>query len=170
MLEMNARGEFNAFERIELYAALNNQRTRKALGITVESSPRKQTAKGLTRNDIRKKLDRETVDYLRTLPEIVRRVQGGRIYYTNSFRTQATARYAMGDRPVDIFRDNGIGPEVIGYKRIERCIARWKENPDELSTVDSRTSRLKRIEEEIKYLEQQAKKIRLAEDKEASKQ
>ena len=45
-----------------------------------------------------KKLDRETVDYLRTLPEIVRRVQGGRIYYTNSFRTQATARYAMGDR------------------------------------------------------------------------
>ena len=85
-----------------------------------------------------KKLDRETVDYLRTLPEIVRRVQGGRIYYTNSFRTQATARYAMGDRPVDIFRDNGIGPEVIGYKRIERCIARWKENPDELSTVDSR--------------------------------
>ena len=31
MLEMNARGEFNAFERIELYAALNNQRTRKAL-------------------------------------------------------------------------------------------------------------------------------------------
>ena len=90
-----------------------------------------------------KKLDRETVDYLRTLPEIVRRVQGGRIYYTNSFRTQATARYAMGDRPVDIFRDNGIGPEVIGYKRIE---------------------------EEIKYLEQQAKKIRLAEDKEASKQ
>lgn len=42
MLEMNARGEFNAFERIELYAALNNQRTRKALGITVESSPRKQ--------------------------------------------------------------------------------------------------------------------------------
>ena len=34
MLEMNARGE--------LYAALNNQRTRKALGITVESSPCKQ--------------------------------------------------------------------------------------------------------------------------------
>lgn len=29
-------------ERIELYAALNNQRTRKALGITVESSPCKQ--------------------------------------------------------------------------------------------------------------------------------
>lgn len=42
MLEMSARGEFNAFERIELYAALNNQRTRKALGITVESSPCKQ--------------------------------------------------------------------------------------------------------------------------------
>ena len=79
-----------------------------------------------------KKLDRETVDYLRTLPEIVRRVQGGRIYYTNSFRTQATARYAMGDRPVDIFRDNGIGPEVIGYKRIERCLARWRESQDEI--------------------------------------
>lgn len=42
MLEMNARGEFNAFEHIEQYAAPNNQRTRKALGITVASSPRKQ--------------------------------------------------------------------------------------------------------------------------------
>lgn len=117
-----------------------------------------------------KKLDRETINYLRALPEIVRRVQGGRIYYTNFFRVQATARYAMGDRPVDIFRDNGIGPEVIGYKRIERCIARWRENPAELSSVDSRTARLERIEKEIKYLEQRAKKIRLAEDKEASKQ
>lgn len=47
MLEMNARGEFNAFERIELYAALNNQRTRKALGITVESSPCKQNRQGI---------------------------------------------------------------------------------------------------------------------------
>lgn len=26
-----------------------------------------------------------------------------------------------------MFRKAGLGPEVIGYKRIERCVARWRD-------------------------------------------
>lgn len=33
MLELNARGEFTVFERRDLYSALDNERTRTALGI-----------------------------------------------------------------------------------------------------------------------------------------
>lgn len=25
-----------------------------------------------------------------------------------------------------IFREAGLDPKIIGYKRVERCIARWK--------------------------------------------
>ena len=111
----------------------------------------------------------EEIQLLRELPAVAN-VTRNRITYSDAFKQVCTIRYLAGESPTKIFREAGLPPELVGYKRIERCIARWKENPDELSTVDSRTSRLKRIEEEIKYLEQQAKKIRLAEDKEASKQ
>lgn len=32
----------------------------------------------------------------------------------------------LGARPVDVFRSAGVGPEVIGRKRIERCVSRWR--------------------------------------------
>ena len=111
----------------------------------------------------------EEIKYLKSLSAVAE-ATAKRITYTDDFKRYCVVHYNEGASPVRMFREAGLDPALIGYKRIERCIARWKENPDELSTVDSRTSRLKRIEEEIKYLEQQAKKIRLAEDKEASKQ
>ena len=35
-------------------------------------------------------------------------------------------RYAEGGSPAAIFREAGLDPKIIGYKRVERCIARWK--------------------------------------------
>ena len=29
-------------------------------------------------------------------------------------------------RVAAIFREAGLDPKIIGYKRVERCIARWK--------------------------------------------
>lgn len=55
MLEMNARGEFNAFERIELYAALTIKEQEKLLESPSNPLLANRTAKGLTRNDIREK-------------------------------------------------------------------------------------------------------------------
>ena len=111
----------------------------------------------------------EEIKYLKSLSAVAE-ATAKRITYTDDFKRYCVVHYNEGASPVRMFREAGLDPALIGYKRIERCIARWRENPDELSAVDSRTARLERIEEEIKYLEQQAKKIRLAEDKEASKQ
>ena len=31
-----------------------------------------------------------------------------------------------------MFREAGLDPALIGYKRIERCLARWRESQDEI--------------------------------------
>lgn len=63
--------------------------------------------------------------YLESLPA-VRRVVGRRIYYTDWFKRECIRRYRQGESPQTIFSDAGLGSRLIGYKRIERCIARWK--------------------------------------------
>lgn len=63
--------------------------------------------------------------YLESLPA-VRRVVGRRIYYTDSFKRECIRRYRQGESPQMIFNDAGLWSHLIGYKRIERCIARWK--------------------------------------------
>ncbi|WP_346680962.1 hypothetical protein [Enorma massiliensis] len=35
-------------------------------------------------------------------------------------------RYYAGESPAAIFRETGLDPSLIGYKRIERSIARWR--------------------------------------------
>ena len=53
-----------------------------------------------------------------------------RIEYTEEFKRYVMRRYAAGDSPVAIFRAAGLDSALIGYKRIERCIARWKQTVD----------------------------------------
>lgn len=36
-------------------------------------------------------------------------------------------RYNAGESPSAIFREAGLDSKLIGYKRVERCIARWKQ-------------------------------------------
>lgn len=70
--------------------------------------------------------DPDRVAYLNDLPA-VRSATSNRIEYSEQFQKDCMMRYAQGESPVKIFREAGLGPEIIGYKRIERCIARWKE-------------------------------------------
>lgn len=63
--------------------------------------------------------------YLESLPAVAG-VSGGMIRYTDEFRDSCMERYLSGDSPVRIFREAGLEPELIGHKRIERCIARWR--------------------------------------------
>lgn len=72
-----------------------------------------------------KPFDKQTQRYLRTLPA-VDAVTATRIYYTDEFRREVMRRYDAGGSPTAIFRENGLDPKIIGYKRIERAIARWK--------------------------------------------
>ena len=46
--------------------------------------------------------------------------------YSKEFRDDCMRRYAEGGSPAAIFREAGLDPKIIGYKRVERCIARWK--------------------------------------------
>ena len=72
-----------------------------------------------------------------------------------------------GDSPTALFRKAGLGPEVIGSKRIERCVARWRDRhritdlqADEvaeslvpMSLFLAQTERLNALESRIRQLE-----------------
>lgn len=65
------------------------------------------------------------IEYLESLPA-VERVDNGRIRYTDDFKRECVQRYRAGESPSEIFRRSGLDAALIGYKRIERCMARWK--------------------------------------------
>lgn len=71
-------------------------------------------------------ISQEHILQLRALPA-VRAINdtGKRIEYETAFRDEFVYRYKQGERPVDIFRQAGLDPQIIGYKRIERATARW---------------------------------------------
>lgn len=74
----------------------------------------------------RKTLTARTRKYLNSLPA-VKSASEYRITYSDDFRKECMRRYADGGSPAAIFREAGLDPKIIGYKRVERCIARWKE-------------------------------------------
>lgn len=82
----------------------------------------------------------EEVEYLRSLP-VVAEATSRRITYTESFKHNCMRRYHAGESPVELFREAGLDPSLIGYKRIERCFARWRKiacrmGTDRLVSVD----------------------------------
>ena len=56
--------------------------------------------------------------YLSSLPA-VKSVSASHIRYSDCFRVEVMCSA--------IFREAGLDPKLIGYKRVERCIARWKQ-------------------------------------------
>lgn len=67
----------------------------------------------------------EEIRQLRKLPSVAN-VTHDRITYSDTFRHVCVIRYLAGESPTKIFREAGLPPELIGHKRIERCVARWK--------------------------------------------
>lgn len=53
-------------------------------------------------------------------------VTESRITYSRQFQIDCMRRYLQGEKPTAIFTSAGLNPSVIGHKRIERNIARWK--------------------------------------------
>ena len=86
----------------------------------------------------------EEVEYLRSLP-VVAEATSKRITYTESFKHNCMRRYLAGESPVELFREAGLDPSLVGYKRIERCFARWRAIPcrmhtDKLVPIDGHVS------------------------------
>lgn len=63
--------------------------------------------------------------YLRSL-SAVKEVSASRITYANWFKVECVRRYLKGEPARRIFREAGLEPSLIGSKRIERCVSRWK--------------------------------------------
>lgn len=73
----------------------------------------------------------EEVKYLKSLPAVAE-ATSRRITYTDDFKRYCVTRYNEGASPVRLFREAGLDSALIGYKRIERCLARWREAQDEI--------------------------------------
>ncbi|QSY58155.1 hypothetical protein BLI708_02210 [Bifidobacterium imperatoris] len=73
----------------------------------------------------------EEIKYLKSLPSVAG-ATSKRITYTDDFKRYCIIHYNQGASPVRMFREAGLDPALIGYKRIERCIARWREQQDEI--------------------------------------
>ncbi|MBW3091848.1 transposase [Bifidobacterium sp. 82T10] len=69
----------------------------------------------------------QQVQYLNTLP-VVENATPVRIEYAQSFKVDCMRKYRAGGSPSAIFRNAGLPPSLIGYKRIERCFNRWRHN------------------------------------------
>ena len=67
----------------------------------------------------------EEVAYLKELPAVAEATPR-RIIYAEDFKVRCMQRYKNGESPVKLFREAGLDPALIGYKRIERCFSRWK--------------------------------------------
>ena len=76
-------------------------------------------------NMARKKFSQTEIAYLESLPA-VEAVTENRITYSRDFQVNCMSRYLQGERPSAIFTSAGLSPLVVGKKRVERNIARWK--------------------------------------------
>lgn len=68
------------------------------------------------------------------------------ISYSKEFKQKFMQEYETGKRPVQIFRDAGFDPAMLGSKRIERACARWKE-AYRSGTLDRREAVLRKFDE-----------------------
>ena len=78
--------------------------------------------------------------YLASLPA-VKSVSPSHIRYTDRFKVEVMCRYNAGESPSAIFREAGLDPKLIGYKRVERCIARWKQQEERNKRRNEHTNR-----------------------------
>ena len=58
----------------------------------------------------------DELQMLRDLPAVAN-VSKDRITYSNAFKQVCVIRYLAGESPTKIFREAGLPPELIGYKR-----------------------------------------------------
>ncbi len=77
---------------------------------------------------MRRRFTQAEMYYLNTLPA-VERASADRITYSRDFQVRCMAQYLRGNGPSSIFASAGLDPKIVGGKRIERSIARWKSDP-----------------------------------------
>ena len=87
-------------------------------------------------NNMKRHFTQAEVYYLNTLPA-VERASMDRITYSREFQVRCMAQYLRGNGPTSIFASAGLNPKIVGSKRIERAIARWKADPQIMTEAQS---------------------------------
>ena len=67
----------------------------------------------------------QEIESLEALPAVAH-ASASRIVYSHEFQLYCMHRYLHGEKPSVIFASVGLPSRLIGYKRIERAINRWK--------------------------------------------
>ncbi|OUN89706.1 HTH domain-containing protein [[Collinsella] massiliensis] len=84
-------------------------------------------------NEVSRAFTPQEQAYLASLPA-VSSVSENTITYAPQFRASCMDRYYAGESPAEIFRSEGLDPALIGAKRIERCVARWRHSVPQRET------------------------------------
>lgn len=99
----------------------------------------------MTRKRVETLFSAREMRYLQSLPA-VDHVTPNRITYTEDFKRDCVRRYLAGESPSVIFRNAGLDSSLIGYKRIERSIARWRGQYAGVADSADSTSRSRALE------------------------
>lgn len=92
--------------------------------------------------------------YLLSL-DAVDKVWDHSISYSKDFRNECIRRYNAGESPAEIFASAGLPSSLIGYKRIERAVYRWKKSETkstEEQTIQAQKARIAQLESQVKAL------------------
>lgn len=98
----------------------------------------------------------------------IKSVTYDRIQYTREFKRHFMREYLAGKGPTRIFREAGFDTEILGYKRIERATAHWKEayhagrledTQDAVYAKDSLFAQLKVLQEENELLKEKIQQL-----------
>ena len=68
--------------------------------------------------------------------DAISEVSRTRIYYREWFQMQAIMKNRLGMGPTRIFTEAGLPPSLVGYKRIERCMSRWRRKYEGLDLTE----------------------------------
>ena len=107
---------------------------------------------------MKRRFTQAEVYYLNTLPA-VERASMDRITYSRDFQVRCMAQYLRGNGPTSIFASAGLNPKIVGSKRIERAIARWKADP-QIMLVISQSMTIAWLEKKVMDLQKQIQSVK----------
>lgn len=78
-----------------------------------------------------RRFSEQEIRYLKGLPAVENATES-RIVYSDRFKDECLRQWRAGESVTKVFRAAGLPPELVGYKRIERAISRWRGSEDRI--------------------------------------
>lgn len=78
-----------------------------------------------------RRFSEQEIRYLKGMPAVENATES-RIVYSDQFKDECLRQWRAGESVTKVFRAAGLPPELVGYKRIERAISRWRGSEDRI--------------------------------------